>query len=282
MAGASGYLGRHLVRELKERGHHVRVLVRSQAQARDLAEDSHEQFVGLITDPQSLDGLCRDVDWVFTTVGITRQKDGFTYRDVDYQGNLNLLDQAETCGVRRFFYVSVLHGPDLRRLRMVDAKEAFVDALRTRNIPSCVVRPTGFFSDLDELLNMAAKDKILLFGRGHHRANPIHGRDLAKACVDQMEQGVPEQEVGGPEVLTHREMAQAAFKALHKPARIGSVPAWIAPPLRWLVRLLSPKSVSGPLEFFLTVMTRDMVAPTYGTRTLAEHYRHRAERMKTT
>jgi nucleoside-diphosphate-sugar epimerase len=55
--------------------------------------------------------------------GITRQKDGFTYMDVDYQANMNLLEQEKQSGVKRFIYVSVFNGENLRHLKICDAKE---------------------------------------------------------------------------------------------------------------------------------------------------------------
>lgn len=52
-------------------------------------------FIGQITDPKTLDGVASDIDWIFCTVGITRQKDGLTYMHVDYQGNTNLLAEVK-------------------------------------------------------------------------------------------------------------------------------------------------------------------------------------------
>ena len=40
-------------------------------------------------------GVCEDIDVVISTVGITRQKDGMTYMDVDFQANANLIDEAK-------------------------------------------------------------------------------------------------------------------------------------------------------------------------------------------
>lgn len=83
-----------------------------------------------VTDPRSLMGHFSDIDTLISTVGITRQKDGLTYMDVDYQANMNLLQMAVANGVRKFIYVSVLNGASHRNLKMVDAKEKFVDALK--------------------------------------------------------------------------------------------------------------------------------------------------------
>ncbi len=43
-----------------------------------------------LSDPKQLQGILSDVDTLISTVGITRQKDGLTYMDVDYQINKNL------------------------------------------------------------------------------------------------------------------------------------------------------------------------------------------------
>ena len=66
---------------------------------------------------------------VISTVGITRQKDGFTYMDVDYRENANLLSEAKRSGVKKFIYVSVLNGEKLSNLKICEAKERFVTEL---------------------------------------------------------------------------------------------------------------------------------------------------------
>ena len=66
---------------------------------------------------------------VISTVGITRQKDGFTYMDVDYRENANLLSEAKRSGVKKFIYVSVLNGEKLSNLKICEAKEIFVTEL---------------------------------------------------------------------------------------------------------------------------------------------------------
>lgn len=48
-------------------------------------------FVGQVTQPETLVGLCDGIDVVFSSVGLTRQKDNLTFHDVDYQGNKNIL-----------------------------------------------------------------------------------------------------------------------------------------------------------------------------------------------
>jgi uncharacterized protein YbjT (DUF2867 family) len=278
VAGATGYLGRHLITQLKQDGCWVRALARRAEQAETLA-DADEVFIGEATRPETLSGVADGVDAVYSALGITRQRDGMSYQDVDYRGNLNLLRQAEDAGVDRFVYVSVLHGPELRRtVRLAEAKERFVDALTTSSIRSVVVRPTGYFSDMNAFLDMARRGTVYLFGDGQCRMNPISGSDLARACVAAAGSTASEVAVGGPDVFTHDEIARAAFAALGTSPRIRHVPVRLVRSAGWAAAHVTAQQVFGPLQFLLAVMTNDMVAPTIGTDHLAAHFHAEAAR----
>jgi uncharacterized protein YbjT (DUF2867 family) len=272
VAGATGYLGGFVARELKARGHFVRALARTPDKLAPVRDSLDDVVRAEVTRPETLAGACDGVDVVFSSVGITRQKDGLTFRDVDYQGNKNLLGSAQRAGVAKFVYVSVFHGPRLRHLAIVDAHECFVEASKVSGLDYAVVRPTGYFSDLEEVLRMARRGRVYLLGPGRNRANPIHGADLAVVCVDAVEGERREIDVGGPEVLTAREIAEAAFRALDKRARLTTVPVWLMRAVVAVTRLFS-RHQAELLAFFTTVTTIDMVAPTSGTRTLEAHYR---------
>jgi uncharacterized protein YbjT (DUF2867 family) len=123
VAGATGYLGRRLVAELHRRGYWVRVLVRRAEQAATLPE-ADDVFVGQVTDAATLRGAASSVDGVFSTVGITRQRDHLSYQQVDYAGNLALLQEAERAGVQRFTYLAVFNGTRMRTIRLIDARNA--------------------------------------------------------------------------------------------------------------------------------------------------------------
>lgn len=276
VAGATGYLGQFVVKALKSKGYWTRALGRSAAKLAPVEEYADELFIGEATDPASLSGLCDDIDIVFSSVGITRQKDGLTYNDVDYQGNRNLLTVAEASGVSKFMYVHVLHAEKLQHIAMIQAKQAFVDELRQSALDATVICPTGFFSDMEEFLKMARAGRVYLFGDGANRINPIHGADLAEVCVDALVRREQQLDVGGPDVFTYREIAELAFDVLQKPKKIMCVPqrlvAGAVAALRWVV----PVRAYGPLQFLTAVMTMDVVAEPVGRRHLADHFRQRA------
>jgi uncharacterized protein YbjT (DUF2867 family) len=134
-----------------------------------------------------------------------------------------------------------------------------------------VIRPTGYFSDMGEFFKMAAKGRIYLFGRGYNRVNPIHGADLAEVCVDLLEGERQEADVGGPEVLTWREIAELSFAALGKPARISSIPVWTARAAVAATRLFN-RHQGELLAFFTEMGISEVIAPAAGTRTLGRHF----------
>ncbi|MFK2890892.1 SDR family oxidoreductase [Dyella flagellata] len=272
IAGATGYLGGFLLAEAKERGHEVRALTRSEHQLSGASASIDEVFVGEVTKPATLVGIAKDVDVVISAIGITRQKDGLTYEDVDYQGNANLLREAVKSGVRKFVYVSVLHPEKMASLKVVQAKERFVRELQMSGIDHTVIRPNGYFSDMLAYLKMAKSGRAFVFGRGEFLINPISGRDVAAKCVDAIDLDDPEISFGGPATITHREIAQQAFDALGTKSKVTCIPVPFAKALLWLVRKLTPTTVYGPLEFSLTVITTDMVGPAYGKDSLGDFF----------
>lgn len=272
VAGATGYLGRHLVDALVDAGCRVRVLVRRREQAVDFPSGV-DVFVGQVTESATLSGATDGVDVVFSALGITRQRDGVTYMDVDYRGNLALLRLAESTGVSRFVYVSVLHGPDLRKtVRLVSAKEKFVDALTASPVSSVVVRPTGYFSDMGEFLTMAGRGAVYVFGGGHLSINPISGRDVAAACLRAADSDATDVPVGGPDVLTYEAIARAAFAAHRMPPRIRHIPRGLIVAVARALAWCTPEHVYGPLQFLTAVMTREMTAPPSGSDHLADYF----------
>ncbi len=276
VAGATGYLGQYVVKTLRSRGFWVRALGRSRARLDPVSEYADELSVGELTEPDTVDGLCDDIDIVFSSVGITRQKDGLTYWDVDYMANSNLLRIAESSGVSKFVYVHVLNAEMLQHVAMIQAKQTFVDELKQSTLDHTVVCPTGFFSDMEEFLSMARSGRVYLFGDGSCRINPIHGADLAEVCVDAFESPRRQIDVGGPEEFTYREIAELAFDVLDKPAKITSVPRNLVTFAVAAFRRLAPVRAYGPVQFLSTVMMMDVIGAPHGERRLVDHFRSRS------
>jgi uncharacterized protein YbjT (DUF2867 family) len=272
LAGATGYLGSYIARELIKDSGDLRVIVRSHDKLQKRNLEVADIFRAEVTQPDTIKGCCEGIDTVISTVGITRQKDGLTYMDVDYQANLNLLKEAQASGVRKFVYVSVLNGEKLRHLKICDAKERFLEQLKKSSLEYCVIRPNGFFSDMAEIYNMAKNGNVYLFGDGEQKTNPIHGEDLAAICIRAIDGTALEITAGGPETLTYNQIAAIAFEVAGTTPKITRIPDWVRKIIIKLIRFLSSSKYYGPIEFFLTVTAIDMTAPEYGTHRLRDYF----------
>ncbi len=272
VVGATGYLGSFVCQSLQEQGYQVRYLVRSGKKLIDAGiSPEHIRQID-VTSPVSLQNQLTDVDCVISCLGITRQKDGLSYMDVDFQANANVLDEAVKAGVSKFIYVSVFRGNQYKNVALCNAKEHFVDYLKHSGMPYCVVRPTGFFSDMKDFWDMAKNGRAYLFGDGSKRLNPIHGKDLAETIVSRMHLGETELNVGGPQAFTQAEIAALAFTSLQQANKITMVPDVFRRAVLWFGKRFMPESTFGPVEFFLTLLAKDMVAPSFGHRTLNVHF----------
>nr|WP_319397441.1 SDR family oxidoreductase [uncultured Carboxylicivirga sp.] len=273
IAGSTGYLGKCIAEALVSQNNINGLLLARNLQKLEAYQSENITKVKVeLTDNSTLPGVLYGVDTVISTVGITRQKDGLSYMDVDYGANHNLLQEAKKAGVRKFVYVSVLNGQNMRNLKICEAKEHFVDELKASGLAYTIIRPNGFSSDLKDFLNMAQKGKVYLFGTGKSSLNPIHGADLARVCLDSIHTNDEEIEVGGPEVFTQNQIASLALKTLHQPVKIVHLPDWIRVFTLGLVRTFLPSKIYGPIEFFLSAMASDMIAPKYGIHKLGDYY----------
>ena len=277
IAGATGYLGRHLCAEFKARGWHVRALVRDLGKARQLGLEADRLVQGEATKVDSLDDLMTGADLVLSALGITRQKDGLTYWNVDYQANVNLLRAAERANVKHFGYIHVLAAEKMKKVALVQAKQAFVEELQASSLRHSVIAPSGYFSDMADFLDMARSGRVWLFGDGNFRLNPIDGRDLAKATAQAIEDGKARLEIGGPDIVSHRQLADMAFSALGTKPKITYLPDSFRKLAVFLLPFLAPRSVHGPAEFFLTAMGLDMIGEPFGDYHLDDHFRTRTK-----
>lgn len=279
IAGASGYLGSHLVQELQSQNISFQAIARNDKKLLQLGLGLKQIIKAEVTDPTTLNGQFQGADVLISTVGITRQKDGLTYMDVDYNANMNLLNEAMKSGIKKFIYVSVINGENMRHLKIMEAKEKFVDKLKQSGMDYLVVRPNGFFSDMKDFLDMARKGKVYLFGNGEYKLNPIHGTDLAKAIIESLDVK-NELILGGPDILTQNEIAEIALEACKKPNGIVHLPDWIRKMTIGLMRIFTSSRTYGPIEFFLTMMAQDNIAPRYGMHRLKPYFIKEADLLK--
>ncbi len=148
--GATGGTGREVVRETRQRGLQVRVLVRDLESARARFGDGIEYVVGDVREPELMSEWMRDVDYVISALGSNVRRDSQnTPQRIDFAATRDLANAAAAAGVKHFVLVSsmgVTHEDHMLN-RMLDNilkwKLRGEDALRDSGVPYTIVRPGG-------------------------------------------------------------------------------------------------------------------------------------------
>ena len=230
LAGAFGNLGIEILKVLCESGHEV--------VAADLKEKENNGLEGKYTfraidatRKETLKGICEGVEVVITTMGLTTSSTKFTAYDIDYQGNLNLLEEAVSAGVKRFNYISVIacKEPGAEKVPMLHAKAMFEDELTKSGLDNVIYRPTGYFYDIAKVFKPYVDKGEMQLLKGYHgvRANVVDCPDFAAFIAAHMLDKNTLYEVGGKETYTYEEMAKMCFDAAGKPLKIKWAPIWM-------------------------------------------------------
>ena len=268
LAGATGVLGLEILKMLHRKDYYVRALIHDPDKEEMARPYCDEVFVGDATDPTSIAGACQEIDIVLSTVG--KSVSLFTnspasFYDIDYQANVNLLDEARGAGVTRFVFVSIFGSETSSKLRVGWSQELFARQLMQAGLRYTIIKPVGTFSGLHDLMIMGKKGIIITPGDGQPVTNPIHQQDLAEVCVQCLEEGPPVMDVGGPEIHSRNEVAQSVADHI-KGARAINLPVWLVFIGLRILRVFS-QNLYDKLSYFTYITTHDMVAPPYGTQT---------------
>ena len=263
LAGAYGNLGADIFRSLLKAGHQV---VAADMIERDLGLTGDFRFVKIdVTKPESLKGLCDGADVVVSTVGLTKTSATVTNYEIDYQGNLNLLQEAKRAGVKHFSYVSVIKADKAPKVPMLHAKYLFEQELKKSGLGWTIYRPTGYFYDIVKVFKpMIEKGEVTLLGNKPVHANVISTEDFADFIVLHLTDNGKSYDIGGKETYSYEEIARLCFAAAGKEPVIKRAPAFLFDVLAF-VNKLKKNGKEAILRFSKWTLTEEMVGSTvYG------------------
>ena len=144
LTGATGFVGRHVVPHLLERGHRVRVLVRNPDKFKSM-DPRVEVYRGDLFNAAAVGELVHGAQAVIHLVGIIMEKpgDGQTFERIHTQGTINLLDAAKGSGsVKRWIQMSALGVRPDAVARYHSSKWAAEEAVRQSGLEWTIVRPS--------------------------------------------------------------------------------------------------------------------------------------------
>ncbi|MDI6711084.1 MAG: complex I NDUFA9 subunit family protein [Bacillota bacterium] len=240
ITGATGFVGTHVLRELRDRGETVAALVRATQKAGAPARLGAAVREGDVTDPVSLKVACQGVDRVVHLVAIIRERGKATFQAVNVEGTRHLAEAAAQAGVRHFVHLSALGaGPD-PRLRYTYSKWLGEEAVRSSGVPWTIIRPSvifgegfGFVDRLVQAVNMTP-GLVAVPGSGRTLFQPVWAGDVARVVARVLAEGAPHfgqaYEIGGPEHLSYEQMLDIVMRSLGVRKRKVHVPLFLVRP----------------------------------------------------
>jgi uncharacterized protein YbjT (DUF2867 family) len=238
--GGSGFLGRHLVRAIARTGARMRVAVRRPELAGHLQPlGGVGQIVPVqanVRYPDSLIAAAEDADAVVNLVGILFSAGKQTFKTVQDEGAGNVARAAKAAGAKAFVHVSAI-GADPDSDSIYARTKAAGEAAVKDVLPgAAILRPSVVFGPEDEFFNrfgaLARISPVLpLIGGGHTKFQPVFVGDVAQTIVAALEGRAAAKapyELGGPEILTMREVMERVLAYTMRSRPLVPLPFWLA------------------------------------------------------
>ncbi|WP_434588128.1 SDR family oxidoreductase [Streptomyces sp. A5-4] len=260
VTGASGYIGGRLVPELLGAGHQVRCMARTPEKLRDFPWAGQVETVrGDVTDPESTGSALKDIDVAYYLVHALGTGRGF--EDRDRRAANVFAEQARAAGVRRIVYLGGLTPariPERALSPHLRSRTEVGRILLDSGVPTAVLRAAvilGSGSASFEMLRYLTERLPLMVTPSwvRTRIQPVAVRDVLRCLVGCAR--LPEElnrmfDLGGPDVLTYRDMMQRYARVAGLPRRLIFPVPVLTPALssHW-VGLVTPvpSSIARPL-----------------------------------
>jgi dihydroflavonol-4-reductase len=254
VTGATGFIGGHVVRRLRERGDDVVALVRDPAKAGDLAELGATLAKGDLSNQERLREAMRGCDAVIHgaaiyEVGVPKDRHAAMF-DANVVGTENVLRAAQAEEIPRIVYVSTIAAFGNTRGKVVDEtyrhphvdytsyyEETKVQAhdvarrmIDDEGLPCVIIQPGGVYgpddhSAVGSQINQFVAGKMPMLAFPELGMNMVHVEDVADGILLGLDKGeVGEQYALGGQITTMREMIETLARVTGKTAPKRSIP----------------------------------------------------------
>jgi NADH dehydrogenase len=290
--GASGFVGRYIVKHLAARGAVIAAVSRHAREASFLRPMGDVGQIAAIDadirDDHALAAVIAGADTVVNAVGILYERGQQSFAALHARLPVRIAAAAQAAGARHIVHVSALAADAQSRSAYARSKAAGESDLRAAFPDAIVLRPSLVFGPEDDFFNrFGAYARVLpalpLVAGGLTRFQPVYVGDVAEAAVRALEREEFGRafELGGPRIYSFRELMALLLKEIGRKRLLLPLPAGLAafkaffleflpkPPLtRDQVKLLAQDSVPRPgtpglLELGILPTALELVLPTY-------------------
>lgn len=233
LTGATGFVGKEILRALLEKDYRVKVLVRDKSRL-DVDLNKVEPVVGDIFDSESYEKELEDVDTVIHLVGIIREfpSEGITFEKLHFEATKNIVDAAVGKNIKRFLQMSANGARENATTDYHRTKYKAEEYVRNSGLTYTIFRPSLIYGPGDSFINMLADMMKKLpvfsyFGKGDYKMQPVSVYEVAEIFVNSIPVSTmygKTYSVCGSSVYTYRGLLHIIMDVLGKKRLLISVP----------------------------------------------------------
>ena len=234
--GASGFLGKHLMREITKLDYRVKVATRNpylKGYLKPLGSPGQiELFKTNIFDQESVKQVLKNCDLAINLVGILYETRKQKFNQIHSQFPHLLSNLCNELGTKNLIHVSALGVRERHTSQYMQSKLQGEKNIQDNFKPSVILRPSVVFGPADKFFEKFASIAqfspfLPLIGGGKTKFAPIYVGDVAKAIVKSLELNNSQTkiyELGGPEDYSFKELMEILLAEIKKKRFLISIP----------------------------------------------------------
>lgn len=239
--GGAGFLGRHITQELARAGYRIKIATRIPESAYELKTYGNVgqvvPFKCNYNDPKAITEAVKGCDAVINLIGILFEKRKSKFKKIHVELPQQIAKACAKQDVKKLIHVSAL-GIEQSKSKYGKSKLEGEKAVLKAFPQASILRPSVVFGAGDSFFNMFAKMAIFLpvlplIGGGQTKFQPVFVGDIAEAVANIIIESKDQYEgktyqLGGPEVVTFKQIYQILLEEINRTNRLVSVPWWVA------------------------------------------------------
>jgi len=185
--GATGTLGRQVVRQLIDCGYPVRCLVRNIRKAEFLREWGAELVYGDLKLPETIPNTLKGITTIIDTATLRPEEEIATIQQVDLIGKMALIKAAKIAKIKKFIFFSISENEYFQSILLMRLKNKIENILKSSEISYTIFQIPGFYQGLitqyaipileQQTISTTQDSKLISF---------LDTRDIAKCCVKNL------------------------------------------------------------------------------------------------
>ena len=225
ITGATGFIGRAVVRQLSSIGYPLRTLIRPSPRTPKLPKGVPvEVAVVSLADVRGLRAALRDVDTIIHLASAENQGSRGNLLVADIQGTENLVEAASDAGVDRIVYLSHIGAARASGYPAFKAKGIAEEHIRNGKVPYTILRSSLVYGAEDHFTNNLARiiraspGVFPITSGGRTVVQPIWVEDLVTCMLWSIQNNDTLNkvyELGGTEFFTLQQIVEASMDATH-------------------------------------------------------------------